>query len=261
MTIFRHELRQGRAALILWTAAIGSLLAVCVLLFPQIRGQTEEVGRLFASMGSFTAAFGMDRLDIGTLPGFYAVECGSVLGLGGALFASLLGVSSLAKEERDRTAEFLLTHPLSRRRIVGQKLAALLAQIAAMDAALLALALASLALIGEPIPWREMLLLHGAYFLLQVELGCVCFGVSAFLRRGGAGMGMGLAAGAYFLDLIANMTERASFLKYATPFAYCDGADILSAGKLDGGLVALGMLAAAIGVAAAAWRYSGKDIR
>ena len=205
MTIFRHELRQGRAALILWTAAIGSLLAVCVLLFPQIRGQTEEAGRLFASMGGFTAAFGMDRLDIGTLPGFYAVECGSVLGLGGALFASLLGVSSLAKEERDRTAEFLLTHPVSRRRVVWQKLAALLAQI--------------------------------------------------------AGMGMGLAAGAYFLDLIANMTERASFLKYATPFAYCDGADILTAGKLDGGLVALGMLAVCIGVAAAAWRYSGKDIR
>ena len=261
MTVFRHELRQGRTALAVWTAAIASLLAVCVSIFPEMKGQLPAVSGAFASMGRFTAAFGMDRVNFGALAGFYAVECGSILGLGGALFASLAGVSALAKEERDGTAEFLLTHPLSRARIVTEKLAAILAQIAAMDLTVLALALLSVRWIGEAVPLKEMLLLHSACYLVHLELACVCFGVSAFLRRGGAGPGIGLAAVMYFLDLIANMVEKASFLKAVTPFGYCEGPDVIAAGALDAGRVALGMLFALLGVAAAFLGYCKKDVR
>lgn len=260
MTVFRHELRRGLAACFLWTAVTGGLLVLCVGLYPEMKGEMDAAGSLFASMGSFTAAFGMDRLDFGTLIGFYAVECGSILGLGGAFFAALTGVSALAKEERDHTAEFLLTHPLPRARVVSEKLAAVLTQVTAMDLAILALALSSVALIGERIPWKELLLLHGAYWLLHVELAGVCFGFSAFLRRGGAGLAMGLAGGLYILQLAANMTERAAFLRYFTPFAYCQGADILAAGALDAGLAALGGLVFCAGVAMAYGRYCTKDI-
>ena len=84
MTLIRHELRQGRISFIIWTASIGFLLAVCVFLFPEMKGQMEDMGDMFSSMGSFSDAFGMDRLNFGTLMGFYAIECGNVLGLGGA---------------------------------------------------------------------------------------------------------------------------------------------------------------------------------
>ena len=260
MTIVRHELRQGRTAFAAWTASVGLLLALCVSLFPQVKSQMGPVSRAFASMGGFTAAFGMDRLDFGTLTGFYAVECGAVLGLGGAFFACLLGAAALSKEERDRTAEFLLTHPLSRTRVVTEKLAAVLAQVTAMALILLGTALLSVRLIGEPVPWRALLLLHGAYYLLQLELACVCFGISAFLRRGGAGIGVGLAAVMYFLNLAANMTDRAGFLKYVTPFGYCEGADIVAAGRLDIALLLPGALFACVGAGAAYCRYAGKDI-
>ena len=260
MTIVRHELRQGRGAFLIWTGSIASLLVLCVLLFPGMKEQMDAAGKMFARMGGFTAAFGLDRLNFGTLTGYYFVECGNILGLGGAFFASLAGISALAKEERGRTAEFLLTHPVSRARVVTGKLAALLAQITVMNAVIFGLALLSIRLIGEDIPRKELLLLHGACYLLQVELACVCFGVSAFLRRGGAGVGIGLAAGMYFLNLIANLSERAEFLKYVTPFAYCEGADILAAGRLDPALLLPGLAYAAAGGAAAYWRYGSKDI-
>ncbi len=261
MILFRHELRQGRTALIVWTASVGFLLAVCVGLYPEMQDEMAAAGRLFASMGAFTAAFGMDRLDFGSFMGFYAVECGNVLALGGAFYAALTGVSALAKEERGRTAEFLLTHPLSRARAVTEKLAAVLVQVVVMDLALLVLALLGIRLIGQAIPWGKLLALHGACWLMHTELACLCFGLSAFLRRGGPGLGMGLAAGAYLLDLAANMTERAGFLKYLTPFGYCDGADILTNGWPDPVLAALGALLAWAGAAAAYIRYCKKDIR
>lgn len=261
MTIVNHELRRGKAALGIWTASIGFLLMICVCLFPEMKGEMDAVGDMFASMGSFTDAFGMDRLNFGTLVGFYAIECGNVLGLGGAFFASLIAVAALSKEEKDKTAEFLLTHPVSRVRVITEKLAAVLLQIVLMNGAVLGLSLLSMAMVGEEIPWKEILLMHLAYFLLQVELAGICFGISAFTRRGSAGIGLGLAAMMYFLNLIANIADSAQFLKYITPFGYCEGADIVTDGKLDGAMIGIGMLFAAAGIAAAYIRYSKKDIR
>ena len=261
MTIVKHELRQGRTSFLIWTAAIGFLLAVCVFLYPEIKGEMADAGDLFASMGSFTAAFGMDRLNFGTLMGYYAIECGNVLGLGGAFYAALCAVGILAKEERDRTAEFLLTHPVSRARIITEKLAAVLIQVTAMNLVIYALSIGSMTAIGEDIPWKEINLLHLAYFILQIELAGICFGISAFMRKGSAGTGLGLAAVMYFLNLIANITETAEFLKYITPFGYCDGADIVTNGSLDGTMAAVGTAIGAAGIIAAYMKYARKDIQ
>lgn len=260
MTIIRHELRQGRLSFLIWTAAIGFLLAVCIFLFPEMKGEMDGMNDLFSSMGSFTEAFGMDKVGFGTLTGFYAVECGNILGLGGAFFASLCAVSILAKEEKEHTAEFLLTHPVRRVHIVTEKLTAVLLQILLLNIIVYILAAVSIALIGEELPWKELTLLHLAYFLLQTELAGICFGISAFLRRGSIGIGLGIAALMYFLNLIANISEQAEFLKYITPFGYADGADIVSRLCLDGKLVLIGMLFAAAGIVLGYIKYCSKDV-
>ena len=149
MTLIRHELRQGRTPLLIWTAAIGFLLAICVFLFPEMKGQMEGVSKIFASMGSFTAAFGMDRLNFGTMIGFYAVECGNIMGLGGAFYASLCAVGMLSKEEKDHTAEFLLVHPVSRVRVITDKLITVLLQITAMNIIVYGLAVGAIAAVVD----------------------------------------------------------------------------------------------------------------
>ena len=220
----------------------------------------DSVNDVFASMGSFTEAFGMDRLNFGTLIGFYAVECGNVLGLGGAFYAALCAVGILSKEEKDKTAEFLLTHPVSRKRIITEKLIAVLIQITAMNIVIYALSIGSIAAVGEDIPWKEISLMHIAYYLLQIELAGICFGISAFLRKGSAGIGLGIAAMMYFLNLIANIADVAEFLKYITPFGYCEGADIVSNGRLDGVMVAVGAVIGIGGIMIAYLKYTKKDI-
>lgn len=260
MTLIKHELRQSRTSFLVWTASLGFLLATCIFLFPEMKGQMESVNDMFSSMGSFTEAFGMERLNLGTLTGFYAVECGNVLGLGGAFFASLCAVGILSKEEKDKTAEFLLTHPVSRKMIVTEKLIAVFIQITVMNIIIYALAIVSIAAVGETIPWKEISLMHIAYYLLQLEIAGICFGISAFIRKGSAGIGLGIAAMMYFLNLIANIADAAEFLKYITPFGYCEGADIVSNGSLDFTLVAIGLAIGISGIIIAYLKYTKKDI-
>ena len=98
MTILKHELKQSKIPLAVWTVSIGFLMVICIFLFPEMKGEMAGISKLFASMGSFTAAFGMDKVNFGSLTGFYAIECGNILGLGGAFFAALCAAGILSKE-------------------------------------------------------------------------------------------------------------------------------------------------------------------
>ena len=260
MTLVKHELKQSKLSFLIWTLSIGFMIALCVFLYPEMSSQMEDVTDIFASMGSFTAAFGMDRLNFGTLIGFYAVECGNILGLGGAFYAAFCAVAVLSKEEKEKTAEFLLTHPVSRKRIVTEKLISVIILITAMNIIVYALAVGSFAAIDETVPMKEMNLLHIAYYLMQIEIAGICFCISAFVRKGSIGIGLGMATILYFLNLVANITESAEFLKYITPFGYCEAADIIADGSLDMTLIAIGMAVTLCGIARAYIKYTKKDI-
>ena len=260
MTIFKHELRQGRSTLIIWTAAISFMLGICIVIYPEMSTQMGDISAMFADMGSFSQAFGMDRINFGEFLGFFGVECGNVLGLGGAFFAALLGISALAKEEKEHTAEFLLTHPVSRTRVITEKLCAVIAQIVILNLAVIAVTALSVLIIGEEADIKIFALLFLSFFLMQLEVAAVTFGISAFLRRGSLGIGLGLAAVFYFMNIVANLIDETKFLKYITPFGYTESADIIADGALNGGYLAVGMALAAIGVILAFWKYGRKDI-
>lgn len=256
MVLFRHELRQGRVALLIWTCAVAGLLGVCVLIYPEMAEQMETVGALFSDMGAFSTVFGMDRIHFGSFPGYFAVECGNVLGLGGALFAALLGVSALTGDAVD----FLLTHPISRLRAAAEKLGAAFAQLGLFTLCSAAVTALCTAAIGQRPPVGPMALLFLAHFLLQAQIAAVTFSLSAFLRQKNAGAGLGLAVLFYFLNLLANLTQKAAFLKYLTPFAWAEGADILTDHALNGRYLAAGLGLALAALALGMGHYRRKDI-
>lgn len=140
------------------------------------------------------------------------------------------------------------------------KLLALFVQILILNITVLFISVISIYAIGEDIPWKELLLLHLAYILLQIELAAICFGISAFLRKGSIGVGLGFAIMLYFFNIIANISDGAEFLKYISPYGYAEGTDIVVNVSLKGTLVLLGILYGMIGVVAGYIKYSRKDI-
>lgn len=260
MTLFLHELKRGRLSLIIWAAAVSFLLSVSVLIYPEMKGEMEGMTDIFANMGSFTDAFGMDQLNFGEFMGYFAVECGNQLGLGGAMFAAIMGASVLSREERDKTAEFLLTHPVSRFRIVLCKYFALLLQVVIFTAGISGSALLSAFIIGEEFDLGAILLLFLSYLLLQIQISSVTFGISAFMRKGGIAVGLGVGLGFYFLGILSNLTEELEFLKFFTPFAYTDGGKIVNDLVIEPKYLAVGGIFTALGVAVAFIKYCKKDI-
>ena len=259
MTIFRKELRFNAVSFLVWTLVIGGLIAVCVGLYPSMESSAGDMSAMFANMGEFSAAFGLDRLGYGTIMGFYGIECGDILGLGGAFFAALTAMGLLAGEEDGHTAEFLLTHPVSRTRAAAEKLAALAVMILGLNLICFACGAGGILVIGEEPEWRDFLRYHGALLLMQLEVGGLCFGLSSLLRRNSLGLGLGLAAGLYFLGLIINMDAGLDALRFVTPYYYADAARIFG-GEALALPVCIGCVLGISGAGFGLYWYRKKDL-
>lgn len=260
MTVLLHELRRSRISLTVWSGALSFMLAVCIFIYPEMSSQMAEMNEMFANMGNFTAAFGMDQLNFGEFMGYFGAECGNVLGMGGAFFAALAGIAALAKEEKDRTAEFLLTHPVSRRRIVAEKLLSVFAQITLMNAAVIIVTVASTLAIGEAPDFGRMLLSFLAYYLMQLEVGAVTFGISAFIKGGSLAVGLGFAFLSYALNIVSNLMEELEFLKFVTPFGYTDSSYVINEGSIEFKYLLTGVSITALAIYLAFYKYEKKDI-
>ena len=260
MTVFIHEMKRNFKSLLIWSFSVAGMLALCVFMFPEMETQMSDVSEMFSSMGAFTSAFGLDKINFGTLIGYYAIECGNILGFGGAFYAAYIGVSMLAKEESGHTSEFLLMHPLSRSSIVLSKLSATMVYVLAFNALSLIASLVSFAAIGEYPPWKAFFLFLLAQLLMQIEIAALSFGVSAFVKRGALGMGLGSVTMLYFLNIFGNISEKADFVRYITPFTYADAANIIYDVHLETKLIVLGAVYSVVAIAAAFIHYNKKDM-
>lgn len=261
MTLFVHEWKQSRKMLLIWTAVVAGMTFIFMLIFPQMAGQMEDMTDIYANLGSFSAAFGMDKINFATPLGFYGIEAGAMISIGGGMLAALLSGNILCKEEGGHTAELLFTMPHRRTSISLWKALAAGTMIAAFNLVCVLAGIGAFACIGEELMWKEFLLYHTAQLLMQLEIGMLCFCISAFWHRTSMGVGIGVAMTFYFLQMFVNITDKAAFLKYFTPYYYADASNILPTATIEWKFVALGMVYGILAFVGGVYYYARKDLR
>lgn len=260
MALFKHEIKRGFLALVIWTCAIAFMLGICIIIYPEMASEMTEITDMFANMGSFSDVFGLDQINFGEFIGYFGIECGNTMGLGGALFAAILGISALSREERDKTSEFLLTHPLKRSSIVSSKLISIIAQILILNSVVFSVCTVSIIAIGEAEKLGTVALIFLPYIILQIEIAALTFGISAFMRKGAMAVGIGIAFGLYFMNIISKLTAELEFLRYFTPFSYTESGYITKNNSLELPLIAIGVAVTVAGIVTAYLKYTKKDI-
>lgn len=260
MTVFLHELRYGKWFLLIWSAAISFMLGICILIYPEMTAQMTEISDMFADMGSFSSAFGLDQINFGEFMGYFAVECGNVLGLGGAIFASLVAGMAIAGEEKSGSSEFLFTHPVSRRNIVFQKLISVAAKILILNLITSLVSIVCALMIRADADYGKILLVFLAYFVMQLQIAAISFCVCAFISGSGIGIGLGIAFGMYFLNIVSNLNDSMQVIKYITAFGYTDGAYIINHSSLQWQYFITGIVIMIAGIALSFYRYDKKDL-
>lgn len=261
MVLLRHEVRRNLKALLIWAFSVGILCCGCLLLFDSLEESMEGMAEAYAGMGAFSTALGMDKVNVSTMEGFYAAEIGLMFALGGGMFAAMTGAALVSKEEEGHTSEFLNTLPLGRGYIIGRKYAALAVLVLLFNCLCLVLTGIGFAGAGSRPPVREFALYHGIQFLMQLEIGSLCFLFSAASGRRQIGGALGFVILLYLADLLCRVLPDLKGLRYVTPYYFSNAADIFASGKADAEMVIISVTVTAVCAAAAAVIYKRRDLR
>ena len=257
--IYKHEMKQYWKTLLLWSVCVGGMGMACILLYSSMREEMAGMAESFAAMGALSAYFGMDQLSIATLKGFYATEVGTIHELGGAMFAAVVSMNILSKEEDGHTSEFLFSLPIARGKVVWIKWCVVCTNLLLFHLLCGGLYGLGFVLLGEGIPGKELLLYHAMQLLLGLELAGICFAVSAFSRQNRLGLGLGMVLLFYAYDLVSRVDPKLEKFSVISPFAYANASRILGTGEIaaKGVLLGAGVLVLALGTAYV--KYTGKD--
>ena len=260
MILLKHEWKMNFKSLVIWTLCVGLCCSGCILLFESVAESMEEMAKSFSEMGSFSAAFGMDKVSVATLPGFYATEISIIFLLGGAMFAAMTGAVLLSKEEEGHTMEFLHTMPVSRTYIYLWKYVALLLLIIVFNAVCIGLDVIGFVAIGEEIAMAEYVEYHILALVMQIEIGSICYLISSVCKRKQIGLALGIAVLFYLMDIMCNIVPDLEFLRFFTPFYYANAAQIYSGGDSRMGLMFLGLVVTVVAVITGGMVYKKRDM-
>lgn len=264
MVLLRHELRENFKSLLLWSVCVGFTCFGCIWLFGGLEESMAQMAEAYGQMGAFSAALGLDRISVSTIEGFYATEVALIFAIGGAMFGAMTGACMLAKEEEGHTSEFLNTLPLGRNYVVLWKLLSMMVLILLFNLFCIMWELAGFALAGDALQKKDMvqnlMLFHGAQLLMHLEVGSVCFLLSASGRKKQVGAALGFAILLYVLDLMCRMIPDLENMKYVTPYYFSNGTDIFTSGQVEAGLAVTGIAVIAAAVLAAFGIYGRKDM-
>jgi ABC-2 type transport system permease protein len=262
-TIYLHEFRTRLKSVIIWSLSISALILFYSSMFTIFVDQAALMNEFLAKYPpELKAAFGMDRIDLATVLGFYSFVFIFVQ-LCLAIQASNYGFGLVSIEESELTADFLLSKPVSRMQVLTSKLLAALTSLTLTNLAVWAASFSAIHLFRgghEYEPGTLILLLLGIviFQLFFLSVGLV---VSLLVKRvrSVTPYALGLGFGMYVLSAFSGIFGDVK-LELITPFKHFDAASIVKAGAYNAPLVLLNIAVSLMALGISYWLYTRRDI-
>lgn len=263
MTIFTREMKANLKSLILWCFGTSVLVLSGMSKYTNLAGTGQSMNKLIEDLPkTLQVIMGIGNLDLSTASGYYGSLYFYLL-LIASIHSIMLGTAIIAKEERDKTAEFLFAKPVSRKKIISCKLLAALANVLILNIFTLLFSLFIVPLFseGEQISRDIAILMAGMFFvqLLFLSLGTI---VAAVYRK--PKLTFPLSAGilmlAFVLSVMIDLNEKWEPLKYFTPFQYFEAEHLINGGKLQPEFVLLALILSLLFILAACRFFNKRDL-
>ncbi|CAM4071575.1 ABC transporter permease subunit [Mesobacillus thioparans] len=262
MNMFLHELKAYRKSTVIWTLSLVALVALFLSMFPSFSKDAEEFKSLLEGFPvELRKAIGLSVDSIATLIGFFSYAF-LYLKLAGAIQAMNLGTSILSKETREKTADFLLTKPVTRAQVVTSKLLAAVVSIVITNIVFIAATFVMASIVAED-GFSKIALFLIAISLLFLQLMFMALGivVSAIFPRikSVISVSLGTVFGFFMLGMISSTTEDEA-LRYLTPFNYFDSAYITQNTGYETSFLITAAIFIIAAIVASYYLYSKKDV-
>ncbi len=237
MIIFNYEFKLLRKSILLWASAVATFFILYFSFYPTFAADVELMDTLLANYPEeMLKAFGMNTgLSLSSLPGFFGFVFMFVQVLL-AIQASNYGFSILSVEERDLTADFLMTKPVSRTDIITSKFLAVIAALTLTNLASWVSGFIALEIFKGDKTYEvaDMVVLFSSIVLFQLFYLMVGMLISVSVKkiRSVISYSMALAFGTYMINAVRGIIDS-DLLGWFTPFYHFEPNYILTNGSYN----------------------------
>lgn len=237
MNIFKHELNMKKKSIIIWSLSLVGFIIFYMAFFPSMAKDPEALDQIMSNFPEeMLQALGIRKgLSISSLIGYFTLTY-SMIQLAIAIQSTNYGFSILSEEERELTADFLMSKPISRRKIYFSKffaafLSLLITSLLVGVGSFIALGLFNG---GETYEIKNVLKLLLTVPIFQLVFLTMAMFISLFFRkiRSVLSFSMGLSIGLYVINSVRGIVDS-NILGYFTPFYYFEPGVILISGEYD----------------------------
>ncbi|HEY71389.1 MAG TPA: ABC transporter permease subunit [Anaerolineae bacterium] len=264
MNIFVHEFKMIFRSVIIWSLSIGLAIFFFLSIYPSIGADVDLINEMMQSFPEeFLIAFGMADMDWSSILGFYGFVF-AFIQICLAIQASNYGFSLVSVEERDLTADFLLAKPVSRLKIMSNKLFAAVTGLTITNAVVWISSFVFLRVFSDGVPYetKPLLLLMLSNGVLQLLFFSVGMAISLLMKRvrSVTPLSMGLAFGLYLLNAFGGMIGEDT-LEILSPYNHFEPNFILKHAAYDLPVAWISVAAIVIAIAGSYVLYARRNIR
>ena len=262
MNIYKHEFKVNFKTMVGWIVTLCGLVAMLMAFYPMFKNDLDTFLKMLDNFPpTIKAAMGIAVDSFKSPLGFYTFAITYSL-LFAAIQAMNLGIGIVSKEEREKTADFVLTKPASREKILSAKLITVFTVLVITN---IFYSIVSWLLLSgvaeESLAMEKFALINASLFFSQMiffSIGLV-ISVSAKKIKVVLPVSLGLVFGFFAVSAFA-VTSEDDKLRYLTPFQYFKTEHILMYGSYENIYPVVGALIVIICIAASYLLFKRRDI-
>ena len=225
--LFYKEIKRNAPALVLWMVVISTLVSFAMSLYPSV---IANQSRIFDMMNlvpeEALKLIGIQDFRDKLKPlEFYAVNNVIYMMVLGSIYAIVTSSNILLGEEYNKTAEYLLSRPLTRSNIFISKMVVLILFVLILNLVVALSGLITMKLVqDEPVNFKAFMILSVYTLLLNTQFAAIGLALGTLIKRPKpiTTFCAGLVMVLYFIHTISKMTEGVAGIEYLNPFSYVD---------------------------------------
>ena len=224
VNLFVREFKDNLKGTVITSLVVVLYTALSLLIYSSMQENISKIKDFYYIMPeSFQEAFNFHINQWDNVLGFYVTYFVYFVPIITGCYSIILGTRLLSKEEQNKTAEFLLSRPLSRNQIISSKLFTFFIHILGINLLAFFTGLFGCGIVSD---WEfniiSLIILHTYGLLICLLFGILGFFITVVMKRAKeiTGVGIGIVLGSYVFDVMIRVLGEFQFLLYLTPFKY-----------------------------------------
>jgi ABC-2 type transport system permease protein len=266
MNIFLRELKAHYRSFLIWSGTMVFLIAAGMLKYSAFAKTGQAVNEMLTQIpAELLTIMGIDsRFDLSSIGVFYSIFFLYFMLLT-SVHSCLLGVTIIAKEERDKTADFLLVKPIRRSRAITAKILAALLMVVLYNQVTFAVSVFFVAQnnkSGQSLT-GSIFYLTTALLVIQVLFLCIGLFLGSWARNAARASGLAtlIILGTFMLKVLIDLKKDLDYLNFLTPFRYFASAEVMFEHQIDLAFLLLSLGLSAVTVTGTYLFFQKRDLR